>query len=349
MKESVLTTTQTAQLLGVSVRTAQLLIENGGLPSWKTPGGHRRVYRSDVEALMKPLSGSTLGKVLVVTTEERLELFEKLFEKVPHISPHFLTNTWAAAISIGFRVPAVLLIDVDGWKACGVALLEICLKDKRLKNTNFIAVTDIQHNDNLVLLSGVMKATLDTLVLSIKKIIDDSDPIISISADNKFPIAPNEGNRLQAVHRSKLADSSSEEQFDRLVWLAAWGLESPIALMTILTSEYQWFKASYGMEMEKTPRSWAFCNYTINQKGIFEVQDLREHPVFSTNPAVVGAPYFRFYAGAPIYDPDGFALGSICIMDFQPRQLDAQQKKALLELAAIASEEVKLQEVLSRS
>ncbi|WP_373357982.1 GAF domain-containing protein [Acinetobacter lactucae] len=198
-------------------------------------------------------------------------------------------------------------------------------------------------------LDAICENTPKRLVLSIKKIIDDSDPIISVSADNKFPIAPNEGNRLQAVHRSKLADSSSEEQFDRLVWLAAWGLESSIALMTILTSEYQWFKASYGMEMEKTPRSWAFCNYTINQKGIFEVQDLREHPVFSTNPAVLGAPYFRFYAGAPIYDPDGFALGSICIMDFQPRQLDAQQKKALLELAAIASEEVKLQEVLSRS
>ncbi|OUM00620.1 GAF domain-containing protein [Variovorax sp. JS1663] len=101
--------------------------------------------------------------------------------------------------------------------------------------------------------------------------------------------------------------------------------------------------------MVETPRSWAFCNHTVLQKGIFEVRDLKEHPSFALNPAVADAPHFRFYAGAPVYDPDGFALGSICVIDFRPRQLDKSQKRTLLELAAIASDEVKLRDVMAKS
>lgn len=101
--------------------------------------------------------------------------------------------------------------------------------------------------------------------------------------------------------------------------------------------------------MLETPRSWAFCNHTVLQRGIFEVPDLADHLAFASNPAVANAPHFRFYAGAPVYDPDGFALGSLCVIDFQPRQLDDDQRRTLLELAAIASDEVKLRELLKKS
>ncbi len=164
-----------------------------------------------------------------------------------------------------------------------------------------------------------------------------------------FPTAPNEGSRLQAVLRSGLVDSPAEVQFDRVTWLAARGLKAPISLMTVLTPELQWFKSRQGLDMMQTPRSWAFCNHTVLQTGIFEVHDLQEHPSFAKNPAVADAPYFRFYAGAPVYDPDGFALGSICVIDFRPRQLDKNQRRTLLELAAIASDEVKLKGLTAKS
>jgi excisionase family DNA binding protein len=245
MKDSVLTTTETAKLLGISVRTAQLLIEGGGLPSWKTPGGHRRVHRADVEALM-------------------------------------------AQAQSGVR-----------------------------------PISAAAHPGDLLQLA---------------------DPI----PQGDFPMAPNEGSRLQAVRRSGLVNSPAEVQFDRVTWLAASGLKTPVALMTLLTPELQWFKSRQGLDMVETPRSWAFCNHTVLQQGIFEVHDLKDHPSFAHNPAVAKAPHFRFYAGAPVYDPEGFALGSICVIDYRPRQLDKRQKRTLLELAAIASDEVKLRNVIAK-
>jgi GAF domain-containing protein len=144
------------------------------------------------------------------------------------------------------------------------------------------------------------------------------------------------------VQRSGLVDTPSEAPFDRVTWLAANDLKSPVALMTILTAERQWFKSRQGLAMPDTPRSWAFCNHTVLQRDVLEVRNLAKHESFAGNPAVAGAPHFLFYAGAPVYDPDGFALGSICVIDYRPRQLDKAQRKTLLELAAIASDAVKL-------
>jgi GAF domain-containing protein len=154
---------------------------------------------------------------------------------------------------------------------------------------------------------------------------------------------------LLAVKRSGIVDTPAEPSFDRVTWLASMGLKSPVALMTVLTEERQWFKSRQGLDMPETPRSWAFCNETILQKDVFEVRDLSKHSVFSSNPAVLASPHFRFYAGAPVYDADGFPLGSICVMDYRPRHLDAQQRRMLLDLAAIASDEMKLRELLGKA
>jgi excisionase family DNA binding protein len=351
MKESVLTTTQTAKLLGISVRTAQLLIESGGLPSWKTPGGHRRVYRADVEALIENANQGGLAPsatVLVVTTEARLPLFERLFESIPHVTPRFLTDTWSAAVSVGFRAPAVTVIDLDGWKTCGASLMQIIATDSRLKRTALVGVADVAHSGFEDLPSEVRPSTTKTLARVVTELTSDSRPQLDQVVHGDFPIAPNEASRLQAVRRSGLVQSPAEAQFDRLTWLAAAGLKAPIALMTILTGELQWFKSRQGLDMVETPRSWAFCNYTVLQKEVFEVPDLTQHATFSSNPAVANAPHLRFYAGAPIYDPDGFALGSLCVMDFRPRHLSQHQRRTLFELAAIASDQVKLRELLAK-
>jgi len=351
MEDSVLTTTETAKLLGISVRTAQLLIESGRLPSWKTPGGHRRV-RSDVDLLMDQShaaghAGSAM--VLVVTTAERAPLFRQLFAKIGHVVPQFVTSTWTAAVVAGNRPPAIVVVDLEGWRSEGVALLQSIAMDSRLKNTDFLAVLREGETLDEPLPSNVRLESRKTLASVIKLLVDDPRDLLAKVSAADFPVAPNEASRLQAVQRSGLVATPAEAAFDRVTWLAAEGLKSPIALMTVLTPDLQWFKSRQGLDLVDTPRSWAFCNHTVLQTGVFEVDDLAAHSSFSQNPAVAQAPYFRFYAGAPVYDPDGFALGSICIIDFHPRKLDKSQRRVLLELAAIASDEVKLRDAIAKT
>lgn len=228
----VLTTSQAAKLLGISVRTAQLWIESGSLRSWKTPGGHRRVYRSDVMALINR----------------------------SHPAP-----------------PA------------SAALPEFAARP------------------------GAQTLT-----------------------------ATDETQRLLALERSGLVDSAPERSFDRLTWLASNTLHMPVSLVTLLTSTRQWFKSRQGLEMTETPRDWSFCNRTILQRDVFTIEDLMLHQEFAENPAVVGAPYFRFYAGAPVIDPEGYALGAMCVIDYKPRVLKDDERTALSALAEIASDQIRL-------
>jgi excisionase family DNA binding protein len=228
----VLTTSQAAKLLGISVRTAQLWIESGSLRSWKTPGGHRRVYRSEVMALI---------------------------------------NRSRAAPGVSAALPQLAARDAA-----------------------------------------------------------------------KAPTASDETGRLVALERSGLVDSAPERSFDRLTWLASKTLHMPVSLVTLLTSTRQWFKSRQGLEMTETPRDWSFCNRTILQRDVFTVEDLMLDPQFAHNPAVTGTPYFRFYAGAPVIDPEGFALGAMCVIDYKPRVLNDDERTALFALAEIASDEIRL-------
>lgn len=155
-----------------------------------------------------------------------------------------------------------------------------------------------------------------------------------------FPVNATESQRLMAVHRSGILDSASEIAMDNLAKIAALSLSAPIALITVLSEDRQWFKAKVGLEMNETPRSWAFCNYTVLQSGVEAFSDLRSDSRFENNPAVKDAPYFRFYAGAPVSDEQGYALGSLCVIDTEPRQLNATQTEILSRLASLVTAEI---------
>ena len=157
-----------------------------------------------------------------------------------------------------------------------------------------------------------------------------------------YPVGQNEHLRLAAVERAGIVDSRPEQDFDDLAKVAADILQVPVALITLLTPTKQWFKSHVGLDLKETPRSWAFCNYTVLQNEIFQVEDLSKDSRFATNPAVIGEPHFRFYAGSPILDSDGLALGSLCVIDMKPRALDAKQRKVLSVLAAQVAAQIKL-------
>lgn len=162
------------------------------------------------------------------------------------------------------------------------------------------------------------------------------------SAGLVYPIGDNEAARLAAVERALLVDSDPDDDFDDLARLAAEVLGASIALITLLTPDRQWFKSHIGLDLQETPRSWAFCNYTVLQDGIFQVEDLSRDERFAANPAVRDDPKFRFYAGAPLRDSEGYALGSLCLIDTAPRRLSDAEGKILGVLAAQVAAQIKL-------
>jgi excisionase family DNA binding protein len=226
-----LTTRAAAELLGVSISTAQTWMENGALDFWKTPGGHRRARRSSVLGLLAAHAHAS--------------------------EAHKKTNSHTAI---------------------NVALAPF----------------------------------------------DD------------------EAGRLAALQRSGLLDSGADPAFDRLTWLATALTDSPIALITLLTADRQWVKSKHGIASTEIPRELAFCSYAILQDDVFMVGDTTEDVRFQNNPYVTGEPHIRFYAGYPLRDPDGYRLGTLCVIDHEPRRLRDKEVRALRELGAIATDLLRL-------
>jgi excisionase family DNA binding protein len=233
--DPVLTTAAAARLLGVAVSTTQLWLESGALPSWKTPGGHRRVHLSSVLRLVSEKAG-----------------------KAPAAPPT-----------------------------------------------------------------------------------PPPDPEFRPAPARGHPVPRDEQARLAAVAASGLVGSAPEPVFDRLTWLATQVTDCPMALITLLTSRRQWFKSRIGVDLTETPRDWAFCSHAIVQDAPLMVEDASRDARFAANPLVTGPLHVRFYGGVPLVDADGQPLGTLCVLDREPRRLRDREIRALKELAAIAAEEMR--------
>ncbi len=153
--------------------------------------------------------------------------------------------------------------------------------------------------------------------------------------------------RLAKLQGYNVLDTLSEAVYDDITSLAAHICQTPTALMSLVDAERQWFKSRVGLGVEanETPRGIAFCNQTIRQSDLLVVEDASVDERFQSNPLVTGEPYIRFYAGAPLITPDGHALGSLCVIDYQPRQLSAPQLQGLRVLSrqVVAQLELRLQ------
>jgi excisionase family DNA binding protein len=347
--KEILTTSETAKILGVSVRTAQLLIEGGTIPSWKTPGGHRRVYRRDVLALVPDAVGKPAlasARVILIARPERLADYEAALATAPSCVVESYADPYSALLAIGRRAPAAVVIEAEPPTDRG-RLMEALQADPALHGTQILlvgATAPLRHDDRAPAM-GRMRFIEGPAGLrdAAEAAVHGSSQLPSpFVVEPSFAVPGNEAQRLLALERSGLVDTPPEDVFDRLTWLAARTLEMPIALITLLTPTRQWFKSRQGLDMADTPRSWAFCNHTILQNQCMVAEDLAADPRFADNPAVVDAPNFRFYAGCPVVDPDGFILGSLCVIDTRPRTLDETQKQILTNLAALVSDEIKL-------
>src|SRR6266403_760748 len=147
------------------------------------------------------------------------------------------------------------------------------------------------------------------------------------------PFPKNEKQRLKVLWQYSVLDTMPEEIFDDLTELAARICEAPVAMITLVDEDRQWFKAKVGVSINETSRDISFCAHAITQPGLFIVPDATRDERFAKNPLVKSDPKVRFYAGAPLVSPDGYALGTLCVIDKVPRELRPEQKQALRILA----------------
>jgi GAF domain-containing protein len=147
------------------------------------------------------------------------------------------------------------------------------------------------------------------------------------------PIPKNETKRIQVLWQYDVLDTVPEEIFDELTELAASISETPIALISLVDEDRQWFKSRIGITQKETSRDISFCAHAILHEEMLIVPDTTKDARFKRNPLVTGSQKIRFYAGAPLITPDGYGLGTLCILDNKPRKLRPEQKRALTILA----------------
>ena len=157
----------------------------------------------------------------------------------------------------------------------------------------------------------------------------------------KAALPPDEEERLAAVYRLGLLDTDAEERFDRHARIAAAAFDAPIALVTLIDRERQWYKAHYGFDFSETSRDMGFCSHAILQNEPLVVNDALSDDRFAENPVVIGDPHVRFYAGIPLHGADGARVGAFCIVDHKPRSLSAAQLGMLKDIARLIEEELK--------
>ena len=154
------------------------------------------------------------------------------------------------------------------------------------------------------------------------------------------PIPLDEKERLAALHSLKVLDTPPEERFDRATRLASALFKVPVALVSLIDMNRQWFKSRVGMDLTEAPRETSFCAHAVAARTMLVIPDALADNRFADNPIVTGPPRVRFYAGMPLRLPNGHIVGTLCILDYRPRDLSGTERSLLADLAATVEAEL---------
>jgi DNA-binding response OmpR family regulator len=154
------------------------------------------------------------------------------------------------------------------------------------------------------------------------------------------PLPSDEEQRLAALHALNVLDSPPEERFDRYTAEISETLDVPVALVSLVDTDRQWFKSHHGVDVSETPRDLSLCAHAILGADILMVPDTLADPRFADNPLVQGPSRFRFYAGVPLTLADGWRVGTLCVADRRPRELDSAQLDELRRVAGLVVREL---------
>jgi hypothetical protein len=282
----------------------------------------------------------------------------KLFEN-EHASIEVLREqrlarvTWKAnASGAAYREPILALIDVV--KGNGLHLL---LNDTRrigatyygdqvwtnievlpiLTASGITRIANINSREGVNLISSdrlantvamdasISIAHFDNLSMAMLWLLDNAEADVNMYVERE---------RLATLRDYKVLDTEAQSSYDDITNIASYITQTPIALISLVDNKRQWFKSRIGLDAQETSRQISFCTHAIRTPDVtFIVKDATKDPRFAPNPLVTGDPNIRFYAGAPLVTPEGFAMGTLCVIDRKPRELDEHQLDALKALA----------------
>jgi len=154
------------------------------------------------------------------------------------------------------------------------------------------------------------------------------------------PIPANEAQRLATLRKLHILDTGPEERFDAIVDFAASEFDVPIALVSLVDQDRQWFKANVGLPVPQAPRDISFCGHAIQNRELFVVEDALNDERFCDNPLVTDNPHVRFYAGAPLRMKDGTVAGTLCLIASRARRFGPDEQKMLRTLRDLVEDEL---------
>ena len=145
----------------------------------------------------------------------------------------------------------------------------------------------------------------------------------------KGDLPANENQRLAALHELDILDTIEEQAYDDLTDIASNICNTPVSLVSLIDTDRQWFKSHHGLDARETPRDFAFCAHAINSNDLFIIEDADKDKRFHDNPLVTDEPFVKFYAGAPLILDNNIRIGTLCVIDHQPRKINESQRMAL--------------------
>jgi CheY-like chemotaxis protein len=223
--------------------------------------------------------------------------------------------------------------------------LELCAKIRSLPPATDVPIIIVAHAQ--VLQPDMAIGVTDWLIWPFSSAYARTQSSL-VAADccpvERAPLPPDEEERLATLHNLRILDTPREQRFDRLTRLAAGILGVPIALVSLVDRERQWFKSAHGVSVDQTPREISFCAHAVASRKLLVVPDTFDDNRFADNPGVTGDQRVRFYAGCPLFVQES-CVGTLCVLDTRPRQLNAQQLDLLQDVAILVERELRQQPI----